>query len=72
LRYLTDKFEGETKNILAAYNAGPGRVQGWLKDKNISSDGNVLENIPFEETRQYVDKIVRAYEVYKSLYKLQN
>jgi len=70
LRYLSDKFTGDTRKILAGYNAGPNKVQNWLKDKDNSSDGKELENIPYEETKNYVDKIVRAYEVYKSLYKI--
>lgn len=71
LRYLNDKFGSDTINMLASYNAGPGKVQSWLNDKKYSSDGLKLENIPYEETKEYVEKITRAYEIYKSLYKIE-
>lgn len=71
LRYLNDKFEGDTTKMLASYNAGPGKVQNWLSEKKYSSDGLNLETIPYEETKKYVEKITRAYEVYKSLYKIE-
>jgi soluble lytic murein transglycosylase len=70
LNYLNNKFDGDLRNTLAAYNAGPGRVEGWLADKSISDDGETLKNIPYDETSNYVEKIERVYEVYKSVYKL--
>lgn len=54
---------------LAAYNAGMGRVDYWLEERIIKSDGSDLENIPFKETNLYVRKILNSYEIYKKLYK---
>ena len=56
---------------LAAYNAGMGRVNKWLEEGIIKSDGSDLENIPYQETNMYVRKILNDYKIYKQLYKNQ-
>ena len=53
---------------LAAYNAGMGRVDKWIKEGTIKQDGSDLENIPFKETNLYVRKVLNIYEKYKNLY----
>ena len=69
LRSHLDEF-GDEKTAVAAYNAGPGQVESWLEDPNISSDGKTIipENIPFDETRNYVQRVEDAKEVYHELY----
>lgn len=67
LRFLFDRFEDE-KAVIAAYNAGHGRVKQWLDNKEYSADGKTLDNIPFSETKQYVEKVMNAYENYKEIY----
>lgn len=52
---------------LAAYNAGSGNVDKWIKDGVIKSDGSDIENIPFKETNTYVRKIVRDYKIYQEI-----
>lgn len=69
LRYLTDRFSGDRVKILAAYNAGQGRVDQWMNDEQISPDGKELTNIPPGETQKYVSKVTEAYEQYQTLYK---
>lgn len=54
---------------LAAYNAGIGNVDNWIKQGVIKADGSDIENIPFKETNNYVRKIVRDYKIYNKLYK---
>ena len=54
---------------LAAYNAGMGNVDNWIKNGIIKDDGSDIENIPIKETNNYVRKIVRDYKIYQSLYK---
>ena len=65
-----EKLFSEQNTIYAAYNAGPTRVTDWLGNTDYSIDGINLLNIPFEETEQYVERISKAYEVYKLFYKL--
>lgn len=68
LEYLIDTYSN-TETALAAYNAGPGNVSKWLKDKNYSSDGVSLDNIPFKETEDYVDKVIKRRNIYYDIYK---
>lgn len=69
LHLLLDEF-GNTETAVAAYHAGRGRVNGWLEDAEISSDGLKLDNIPVAETAHYVRKVMRAVNIYSSIYKL--
>lgn len=67
LRHLYDRF-GNWDTAIAAYNAGHGRVALWLKNSEYSDDGITLKKIPFEETRNYVNKVTGNYNTYKKLY----
>jgi len=53
---------------VAAYNAGIGNVDNWIKDGIIQSDGSDVENIPYKETNNYVRKVSRDYKNYRHLY----
>lgn len=63
---LLDKYEC-IEVALAAYNAGSGNVDKWIKDGTIKADGSDIENIPYKETNTYVRKIMRDYEIYNQL-----
>jgi len=67
LAYLYDRY-GDWETVYAAYNAGLGNVDKWLEDKEYSSDGKKLDEIPFPETRAYVRKVSSAAKIYKRLY----
>lgn len=60
LAYLYHYF-GDYYTALAAYNAGIGRVSGWVADSRYSDDGVTLHSIPIAETETYVQRI-RDYE----------
>ena len=68
LDYLMDVFDGETQTVVAAYNAGEGNVRKWLSDKDYSKDNKTLTDIPFEETKNYVEKVMKRYNIYKQMY----
>lgn len=68
LEFLIELFDGKTETALAAYNAGQGNVSLWLNDKKYSADGKTLTDIPFPETKEYVEKVLKRYEIYKKLY----
>ena len=53
---------------IAAYNAGSANVDSWLNDPSYSGDGKTLTVIPYEETRNYVEKVNNAWETYRRLY----
>jgi soluble lytic murein transglycosylase len=56
LRSLIDRFDGQELAAYAAYNAGPGAARRWLPATPIDADIWV-ENIPFNETRAYVQRV---------------
>ena len=68
--YLLDQQFGDRDTALAAYNAGQGRVKGWLADSRYSDDGVTLREIPFPETAAYGRKIQQAQEMYQELYQI--
>ena len=57
LRTLIDRFGDQTVVALAGYNAGPLAAQRWLADRPIDSD-IWIENIPYNETREYVQRVL--------------
>lgn len=67
LKYLLDYFKSEHL-ALAAYNGGMGNVEKWIKEGKLSAAKDSLENIPFEETRNYVGKIDKKRELIDLFY----
>ncbi len=68
LRHLIDKYDGNIDVALAAYNGGPGNVGKWLDNEKYSKNGVDLHHIPFKETREYVIKVNKQWDIYKELY----
>ena len=69
LTLLGEQFEN-TETILAAYNAGIGRVGEWLKNPAYSTDGVRLDTIPYRETAEYIQRVQNARERYQELYNI--
>lgn len=70
LNMLLEEFDN-TETALAAYHAGRGKVNEWLADPRISPDGEVLENIPYEDTAGYVKKVIKVKERYQKIYDIE-
>jgi soluble lytic murein transglycosylase len=68
-KQLLEKYEGDVELSLAAYNAGPHRVDDWKRRYPVADRLLFLDMIPFRETRDYVASIARNYFWYRSLYK---
>ena len=66
-RSMVDKF-GSFEYALAAYNAGSDRVEDWLSAGKYRDPQEFVESIPFTETREYVQAILRNANVYRQLY----
>ena len=72
--YIGDRmaeFGGNYPLTLAGYNAGPGRARQWIKafgdPRNNSLDAvDWIERIPFEETREYVGKVLSNIQIYRA------
>ena len=67
-RKMVDHFNGQVEYALAAYNAGDSRVEEWRSSSSYRDIDEFVESIPFTETREYVQAIVRNAEVYKRVY----
>ncbi len=67
-RQMLDHFNGNVEYALAAYNAGSDRVDAWLAAGKYRDTQEFVESIPFTETREYVQSILRNVSVYRRLY----
>jgi soluble lytic murein transglycosylase len=62
LRELLDRYDGDEAAALAAYNAGPGNADEW------GGAGLTVEEIPFPETRAYVEEVLEKRDEYRHEY----
>ena len=68
LRKLLDQHNGNLEYALAAYNAGNGRVENWKTRDTYGDLPEFVESIPFVETRDYVEAVLRNASFYRRLY----
>ena len=68
LKQLSDDMQGKWEAALASYNAGKTHVTAWLAAANYREPAEFVESIPFNETRAYVQSVLRNAEVYRRLY----
>ena len=71
--YLHNAFEHfghKWEETIASYNAGMGRVGGWLQTspRQYREPAEWVETIPFDETRGYVQSVMRNADFYRRLY----
>jgi soluble lytic murein transglycosylase len=64
---MLDKFGGVQEYALAAYNAGDYRVADWQAAGPYSGIDEFVESIPFTQTREYVQAILRNEETYRAI-----
>ena len=67
---LIDRFDGSRLLAIAAYNAGAARIDRWIARFGDPRDPGVdavdwIERIPFGETRNYVQRVIEGYNVYR-------
>jgi soluble lytic murein transglycosylase len=67
LKQTLDKFGGVPEYALAAYNAGDSRVLDWQSAGPYSGMDEFVESIPFTQTREYVQAILRNIEIYREI-----
>ncbi|HWC17152.1 MAG TPA: transglycosylase SLT domain-containing protein [Terriglobales bacterium] len=71
-KHMVDSFGGQVEYALAAYNAGVDRVKTWQAQGPYRDIHEFVESIPFTETREYVQAIMRNATVYRLLYSNSN
>jgi soluble lytic murein transglycosylase len=64
LGHLEDRYNGDERLMLAAYNSGEANVDAWVSDEGF----DIAKDIPYKETREYVDKALQAQKTYQELY----
>ncbi len=72
LSRMINSYDGSYVMAIAAYNAGPGNVRKWVRklgtpNNDINEAINWIEKIPFEETRNYVQRVLENLQVYRTL-----
>ena len=70
LERLLERYNGSYPLAIAAYNAGPGRVNQWISEFGDPRNGKIdwidwLETIPVAETRNYVQRVTEGVIVYR-------
>ncbi|MBE7011053.1 MAG: lytic transglycosylase domain-containing protein [Ruminococcaceae bacterium] len=65
---LVKQFDENTDLAIMAYNAGPENVEKWRKNPEFYDGSGGLKSTPFEETNQYLEKVMKNYERYKEIY----
>jgi len=68
LQSLKKEFKGNEILILAAYNGGRGNVKQWMEKYHWTMSFADVEQIPFQETREYVHKVLSSKKRYQELY----
>ncbi|MEW6543149.1 MAG: transglycosylase SLT domain-containing protein [Nitrospirota bacterium] len=67
LEQLLQQFSGNVMHAVAAYNAGPQAVTGWIAKNGARDADEFVELIPYQETRLYVKRVLRSYREYRRL-----
>ena len=67
LKQTLDHFGGVPEYALAAYNAGDSRVEDWQASGPYTGIDEFVESIPFTQTREYVQAILRNIEIYREI-----
>ena len=68
LKLVLERFGEQPEYALAAYNAGDVPVRQWMSSGDYKDMPEFVESIPYTETREYVEAIVRNREFYRALY----
>ena len=71
LAQLLERFDGSYPLAIAGYNAGPGRVNQWLREFGDPRADDIdlidwIERIPFRETRNYVQRVLEGMNIYRA------
>jgi soluble lytic murein transglycosylase len=68
--YLSELLKqfGSPEAALAAFNAGEDRISAWQAERKYDETAELVESVPFTETREYIQIVLRNAEVYRMVY----
>jgi len=67
-KYAKERLNDSSLYAVAGYNSGPGAVAKWMQVQSGYDTDQFIENIPYDQTRNYVKKIYGSYWNYKNIY----
>ncbi len=68
LDYTHSRYGNNSMLAVASYNAGPNRVAQWVEERSVADPDEFVNSIPYDETRDYVSKVLGNYWNYLRLY----
>lgn len=68
IQWLNKQFNGNTAAVIAGYNAGQGKVQQWLASGAWDGTLERADQVPYGETRHYIQRVMYYYDKYDKLY----
>jgi soluble lytic murein transglycosylase len=68
VKSLVSEFDGNIAAALAAYNAGKSRATAWLTWADFREPAEFIEAVPFSETRNYIQIVMRNADLYRRIY----
>jgi soluble lytic murein transglycosylase len=68
LGQLHGRFQGRSSAAVGSYNAGPEAVARWLAERPSQDDDEWVESMPYQQTRDYVKRVLRSLHAYQVLY----
>lgn len=68
IKFLLNQFNGDLVRAIAAYNAGPGKVNQWLSNQQWDGTLEKVSEIPYKETRHYVQRVLYYQNRYEQIY----
>ena len=72
LSSLQKVFPNNRTLVIAAYNGGRGHVKEWIDTGQLDPDNIRIQDIPFQETKDYVGRVLNSYQKYNKLYPESN
>lgn len=68
LASLIKDFDGSLPSALAAYNGGPNNVKQWIAEGRWNGKLEKIDDIPFIETRDFIQRVLHDYDTYRRIY----
>jgi len=68
LHRMSNHFDGNLPCAVGSYNAGPGAMGRWLRERGGYPMDEFVEDVPYKETRNYIKRVFESYQTYHYLY----